>query len=66
MTFLRRASPEALLGEAQTAASDAFSFGTIVWECLARRLPFEGGLVWLEMREAIRDSWQSPIDDNSW
>ena len=34
------ASPEALLGEAQRAPSDAFSFASVLWECLARELPF--------------------------
>ena len=36
----RRASPEALRGEPQTVHSDVYSFTTVLWECLARRLPF--------------------------
>ena len=35
------ASPEALRGEAQTPRSDAYSFATVLWECLSGELPFE-------------------------
>ena len=35
------ASPEALRGEPQTERSDAYSFATVLWECLSGTLPFE-------------------------
>ncbi len=35
-------SPEQLGGEMPTEASDIFSFGTLIYECLSGRLPFEG------------------------
>ena len=42
----RRASPEALLGERQLPSSDVYSLAVVLWECLARRLPFESGTPW--------------------
>lgn len=36
-------SPEQLRGETLTAASDVFAFGSVFYECIARRRPFAGG-----------------------
>ena len=43
-------APEALEGEACTAACDVFSFGIVVWETLTRRVPWDGKPPHLIMR----------------
>jgi hypothetical protein len=35
-------APEVLMGRPATAESDVFSFGTVLWELLTWRLPWEG------------------------
>ncbi|EFN52529.1 hypothetical protein CHLNCDRAFT_36848 [Chlorella variabilis] len=35
-------APEVLMGQNATAASDVFSFGTVLWELLTWQLPWEG------------------------
>jgi serine/threonine protein kinase len=34
-------APECLLGEDNTAASDVYSYGVLIYECLTRRAPFD-------------------------
>lgn len=53
-------SPEQALGEAMSAASDWYAFGTMLYEALSGRLPFGGTL--LEMLSAKTSRDPPPID----
>ncbi|EFN52530.1 hypothetical protein CHLNCDRAFT_13628, partial [Chlorella variabilis] len=44
-------APEVLMGQNATAASDVFSFGTVLWELLTWQLPWEGANLY-QVRQA--------------
>ena len=58
------ASPEALRGEPQTERSDAYSFATVLWECLSGELPFEGPL-W-DVYAAVLDGERPDMSQVRW
>lgn len=35
-------APEVLASQRYASKADVYSFGVVAWECVARRLPFEG------------------------
>ncbi len=51
-------SPEQLLGEQPTSLMDIYSFGALMYECLAGHPPFYRG----DLREQIKNKQPDPID----
>ena len=60
------ASPEALLGEVQRPPSDAFSFASVLWECLARALPFAEVPTPWEVNAKVVAGGRPPLDKLEW
>ena len=60
------ASPEALLGEAQTTASDVYSFAIVLWECLSRKLPFAGSTMPWEINARVIDGLRPSFESAHW
>jgi hypothetical protein len=54
-------APEQVNGEATTIASDWYAFGTMLYEALTGKLPFDGAL--LELLNAKSSGTPNPIDD---
>lgn len=54
-------SPEQAIGEAMSAASDWYAFGTMLYEALSGRLPFAGTLLEMLSAKTTRDA--SPITE---
>jgi predicted Ser/Thr protein kinase/tetratricopeptide (TPR) repeat protein len=58
-------APEVLIGETSTEASDVYSLGVVLYECLAGRRPYEQGSL-VELIAVVIDGSQRPdkLDDS--
>ncbi|HEY1549984.1 MAG TPA: serine/threonine-protein kinase, partial [Kofleriaceae bacterium] len=55
-------APEVLLGDGSTEASDIYSLGIVLYECLGGRRPYEGRLL-VEVMAQMIDGPPPPLDD---
>jgi predicted Ser/Thr protein kinase/TolB-like protein len=55
-------APEVLLGERSTEASDIYSLGIVLYECLGGRRPYEGRVL-IEVMAQMIDGPPPPLDD---